>query len=97
MEALEWGPLFPAIDLERAGAAFSRSRSSVFIYLRVDEEGLLVTPGGSTAFEVRVYEMSAREPLCPINRERAMRFREVATIEEAKTLAETWSWSFDLD
>lgn len=79
MNTLKWGrfPL-PVISDDPAKAGSASAGSRVYLYLATDEG-------------VRVYEMSAFEPLCPINRDRATRFAEVDSVESAKEVAQGWA------
>jgi hypothetical protein len=43
---------------------------------------------------VKVYAMNPHAPLCPINKDRAMRYAEVESIEDAKDLAQEWESAF---
>ena len=73
---LVWGELFPG--RERTGRA--DGTGAIYLYLDVTaQEGV-----------VKVYAMNPFLPLCPINRNTALRYAETDTAENAKDIAQQW-------
>jgi len=84
---LDWDTMFPD-GSKRAQRA--EGIGATYITLDMTGEEHLIEPDRI----VKVYAMNPRQPACPINKDRAMLYREVESVLHARQVAQEWENGF---
>lgn len=78
---LEWNRFNGSPFLHRADGVGA-------VYLTMGESAHIARP------KTRLYAMNPHSPVCPVNRDRAMQYREFDSVTEARAVAQQWEDAF---